>query len=124
MLIYARAQCLATRPLPGASRAPQSAPSRAKPPRSISALDSAPADFDPAEHPIIGQHPFDIAPLRSIGQVAAEVVGHVTVRAVFYWLARADEADGEGRRACLEMADAILRKADFRWGNIMPGAAA
>ncbi len=62
--------------------------------------------------------------LRPVGKLAAEVVGDVAVRAVFYWFARADEADGEDRIACLETADAILQKAGLRWGDIMPGVAA
>ncbi len=73
MLIYARAQCLATRPLPGTSRAPQSDPGRAKPPRSIGALDPVPADFDPAANPILARHFFGVEPFCQIGEVAARV---------------------------------------------------
>ena len=62
--------------------------------------------------------------LRPIGKLAAEVVGDVAVRAVFYWFARADESDGEGRIACLETADNILRRAGLRWGDIIPRKAA
>ena len=54
--------------------AAQSDPSRAKPRRSIGALDSALADLDPDAHPIICRHWFGLDPLRPIGHVAAEVV--------------------------------------------------
>ena len=50
--------------------AAQTGPGRAKPRRSIGALDSAPADFDPAEYPIIGQHFFGIGPIRQTRDVA------------------------------------------------------
>ncbi len=62
---------------------------RSNPPRSIDAVyavyavysvDSAPADFDPAEHRIIGQHFFGIAPLRPIGEIAAVVVADLRFR--------------------------------------------
>ena len=43
-------------------------------------LDSTPDDFDPAEHRIIGQHFFGIAPLRPIGEIAAVVVADLRFR--------------------------------------------
>ena len=74
--------------------------------------------------PILAKDWFDVAPFRRIGQVAAEAVGDVAVLAVSYWFARADEADGEGRIACLLTADTILRKAGLRWGDFVSRKAA
>ncbi len=54
--------------------AAQTDPGRTKPRRSIGALDSAPADFDPAANPILAQHWYGIAPLHPIGEVAAQLV--------------------------------------------------
>ena len=48
--------------------------SRVKYPRSNDALDSAPADFDAAAHPIIAHHFFGVEPLRQIGDIADNVV--------------------------------------------------
>ncbi len=43
-------------------------------------LDSPPANFDPAALPLIARHFYGIAPLRSIGKVAAEVVADLRFR--------------------------------------------
>ncbi len=45
-----------------------------------SAVESTPADLDPAAHPIIAKHWFGIEPLRPIGEVAAEVVADLQFR--------------------------------------------
>ena len=50
------------------------AASRVKYPRSNDALDSAPADFDAAVHPIIAHHFFGVEPLRHIGVIVCPVV--------------------------------------------------
>ena len=42
--------------------------------------DTAPRNFDPATYPIIACHFFGVAPLRSIGSIAAEVVADLRVR--------------------------------------------
>ena len=55
------------------------------------------------------KYPRACGSLRPTGEGAAEVVVRVAVCAVSYWLAKADEADGEDRIACLQTADAILR---------------
>ena len=39
-----------------------------------SGANTAPANFDPATHPILFRHWFGVEPLRPIGQIAAEVV--------------------------------------------------
>ncbi len=39
-----------------------------------------PTGFDPAAHPILSQHWFGIEPLRSIGQIAAEIVSDLKFR--------------------------------------------
>ena len=44
------------------------------------AAESAPADLDPAIHPIISKHWFGIEPLRPIGPIAAEVVAGLRFR--------------------------------------------
>ena len=48
--------------------------STVKPHRPIGTLDSPPANFDPAAHPIIGQHFFNVGPQLPIGQVLPAVL--------------------------------------------------
>ena len=55
-------------------RTAQGDPGRTKRRQLTGALDSAPADFEPAAHPIIARHFFGIEPIRPIDQVAGEVV--------------------------------------------------
>ena len=68
--------------------------------------------------------PRECGELHPIGPIAAEVMENAAVRAVAYWFARADEADGEGRIACLETANAILRSAGLRRSDFVPRKAA
>ncbi len=62
--------------------------------------------------------------LRPIGAIAVEVVENIAVRATSHWLLLADQVTGKDRTACLETADAILRKAGLRWGDFIPRKAA
>ena len=87
-------------------------------------IDELPPDFNPTKMPILAEHFYGVAPFRAIGEIAAEVVGDVAVLAISYWFTRADEADGEGRIACLLTADTILRKTGLRWGDFVPRKAA
>ena len=61
---------------------------------------------------------------QSIGQVAAKVTDSIARRAVRHWLEQADRLEGEERITCLETADAILRTAGLRWGDVLPRRAA
>ena len=61
---------------------------------------------------------------QSIGQAAAKVTNGIAHRAVRHWLEQADQLDGEERITCLETADAILRTASLRWGDVLPRRAA
>ena len=56
--------------------------SRPRPARraKLSGANTTPTNFDPARHPIISRHWFGVEPLRSIGQIAAEVVADLRFR--------------------------------------------
>ena len=57
-------------PLRWHPRTAQTAPGRTKPRQSIGALDSVPADFDPAANPILALHFFGIEPIRQTSDTA------------------------------------------------------
>lgn len=40
-------------------------------------------------------------------------------RAAKHWLTQADLSDGDTRTACLTTADAVLRLAGLRWGDLV-----
>ncbi len=61
---------------------------------------------------------------QSLGQVAAKITNDLAHRAVRHWLKQADQLEGEERIICLETADAILRTAGLRWGDVLPRRAA
>ena len=61
---------------------------------------------------------------QSLGQVEAKITNDLTHRAVRHWLKQADQLEGEERTICLETADAILRTAGLRWGDVLPKKAA
>ncbi len=71
-------------------------------PRSSGAPDSAPANFDPASHPIIARHFFGVEPLRPIDDVAGVVVADLKR------LRQVEDLHRLGPRAIGEM----LREAD------------
>ena len=62
--------------------AAQTGPGRAKPRRSIGALDSAPAVFDPAAHPILATHWFGIEPIHQTNNTADMAARHKRQRQI------------------------------------------
>ena len=47
-----------------------------------------------------------------------KVVDNTAATALRHWLAQADDLDGEERIVALETADAIMRMAGIRWGDL------
>ncbi len=68
--------------------------------------------------------PLQCEGFQSLGQVAAKITNDLAHRAVRHWLKQADQLEGEERSICLETADAILRTAGLRWGDVLPKKAA